>query len=173
MRIFISVDMSKEIQEEIKKIQEKLPEFKGKKTEPENLHLTLKFFGEVSEKKVEKIKEKLRKVKYNSFGTEIDVFGVFSQKFVKIIWLHLKNCEGLQEKIDDSLKNLFKPERRFMSHLTIARVKKVKNRKKFLEELQRIKLPEINFKVENFRLKKSELKPDGPKYKIIEEYILD
>ncbi len=38
MRTFISVDMPKEVKEEIKKIQDKLLNFFGKKTEFENLH---------------------------------------------------------------------------------------------------------------------------------------
>ena len=50
MRCFISIDIPKEIRDKIKKIQEQLPEFVGKKTEQENLHLTLKFLGEVDER---------------------------------------------------------------------------------------------------------------------------
>ncbi len=45
MRCFISIDLPEKIIQEIKKIQEELPEFIGKKTETENLHLTLKFLG--------------------------------------------------------------------------------------------------------------------------------
>ena len=55
--------MSEEIKKEIKKIQDLLPEFSGKKTELQNLHLTLKFLGEIKEKDVEGIKEKLREIK--------------------------------------------------------------------------------------------------------------
>jgi 2'-5' RNA ligase len=47
MRAFISIEFPEEIKNELKKIQEQLPEFKGKNTEPKNLHLTLKFLGEI------------------------------------------------------------------------------------------------------------------------------
>ena len=47
MRVFISINISEEIRKEIKKIQDFLPEFFGKKTELENLHLTLKFLGNI------------------------------------------------------------------------------------------------------------------------------
>ena len=40
MRVFIAIDLPGNVRKEIKKIQEKLPEFKGKLTEEENLHLT-------------------------------------------------------------------------------------------------------------------------------------
>ena len=43
MRVFVAIDIPKQTQKEIKKIQGKIPEFKGKFTEAENLHLTLKF----------------------------------------------------------------------------------------------------------------------------------
>ena len=56
MRCFIALDLPVEIIKEIKKIQKELPEFIGKKTESENLHLTLKFLGEVSEEKIKEIR---------------------------------------------------------------------------------------------------------------------
>lgn len=172
MRVFISIDIPEEIKSEILKIQDKLPEFYGKKTEPENLHLTLKFLGEIDDKKVEEIKERLKEIKYNSFESEIDSIGVFSPGFIKIIWLHLTNCGDLQKKIDYSLKDLFKPEKRFMSHLTIARVKKVSNKKLFLEKLKKIRIPEWIFKVDSFYLMESKLSEKGPKYSVIEKYNL-
>ncbi len=179
MRTFISIDMPKEIQKEIRKIQERLPEFKGKKTESENLHLTLKFLGEANERKIENIKERLRKVEHNSFETEIDSIGVFDNRKSKvykrriIVWLHLTNCEKLQKEIDEKLKDLFEKERRFMSHLTIARVKKVRDRKKFIIELKKIKFPKIKFKVDAFYLMESKLSEKGSKYSVIKKYKLE
>ena len=64
MRVFISLNIPKEIKKEIKKIQNKLPEFNGKITEENNLHLTLKFLGEISEQRVEEIRKKLRKINF-------------------------------------------------------------------------------------------------------------
>ena len=172
MRTFIALDLPAEIIREIKKIQKELPEFIGKKTESENLHLALKFLGDVSEEKVEQIKECLKKIKFQKFETEIGSIGVFSKKVIRIVWLHLTNCDALQKEIDDSLKGLFKPEERFMSHLTISRVKNVENKKEFLEKLKKIKIPKINFMVENFKLKSSTLKSEGPVYEDIEMYNL-
>ena len=190
MRTFIALDLPAEIIREIKKIQKELPEFIGKKTESENLHLTLKFLGDVSEEKVEQIKECLKKIKLSprddsskddtavpsgepqKFQVSIDSIGVFSKKVIRIVWLHLTNCDALQKEIDDSLKGLFKPEERFMSHLTISRVKNVENKKEFLEKLKKIKIPKINFMVENFKLKSSTLKSEGPVYEDIEIYNL-
>lgn len=173
MRTFISIDLPNEIKNQIIKIQSQLPEFHGKKTEPENLHLTLKFLGEIGEEKVEQIKEKLKEIKFNKFQTEIDSIGIFSPKFVKIIWLHLSNCDELQKEIDNILEKLFEKEKRFMSHLTIARVKLINNKNDFLKKINEMKIEPIKFSVDNFRLKKSVLEKQGPKYETIEEYKLN
>ena len=153
MRTFISLDIPEEIKKEITKIQSQLLEFIGKKTETENLHLTLKFLGEIDEKKIEKVKKRLREIKFEKFETEVDSIGVFSEKFIRIVWLHLSNCDELQKEIDEKLKDLFEKEKRFMSHLTIARVKNVKDKKIFLG-----------------KLKESVLSEKGPIYGTIEEY---
>jgi RNA 2',3'-cyclic 3'-phosphodiesterase len=172
MRIFISIDMPKEIQKKIIKIQNSLPDFFGKKTEPENLHLTLKFLGEINEEKLEKVKQKLKEIKFNKFQAEIDNIGIFSESFVRIVWLHLSKCEKLQKEIDEKLKNIFEPEKRFMSHLTIARIKKC-DRKKFLEKLKKIKISKTKFDIGNFKLKKSILTEKGPIYENLGEYDLE
>ncbi len=164
MRCFISIDLPKEIIEKIKKIQEQLPEFIGKKTEAGNLHLTLKFLGEINDNQIEEIKKRLVNIKFKKFEAEIDCIGVFSEKIIRIVWTHLTNCDALQKEIDSSLKGLFEPEQRFMGHLTIARVKKVKDKKYFLEKLKKIKIPKIKFVVDNFKLKSSELKKESSVY---------
>jgi 2'-5' RNA ligase len=170
MRIFISIEFPKDIKKEIVKIQEQLPEFKGKKTEFENLHLTLKFLGEVDEKKIEEIKKRLKKIKLNSFEAEIHSIGMFSDR---IAWLNVKNCDELQKQIDEKLEGIFEKEKRFMGHLTIARIKNLEKRKEFLEKIKKIKIPEMKFEVKNFNLKKSKLTKKEPVYEDIEIYNLE
>lgn len=172
VRTFISVDLPLNIKKEIKKIQNLLPDFVGKKTEQENLHLTLKFLGEIDNAKVEEIKKRLGPIKIEAFEAEIDNIGVFSEKFVRIVWIHLKGAEKLQEEIDKALEELFYKEERFMSHITIARIKSIKNKIDFLSKLKEIKIPIVKFKVASFQFKKSELFPQGPRYEVIEEYNL-
>ena len=169
MRAFIAVDIPKKIKKEVVKIQNSLPEFKGKKTEQENLHLTLKFLGEVNQEALEKVKNKLKSIKFEQFETEIDSIGTFN---ARIVWLHMAGCEELQRKIDGSLKGLFLSEKRFMSHLTIARVKEIKDKKSFLKELGKIKFDKIGFEVKEFKLKISTLTRKGPAYEDLEVYNL-
>lgn len=173
IRTFISIDLPKKVQKEMKKLQDKLPGFEGKRTDLENLHLTLKFLGEIDEEKIGEVKDRLKKVRFRKFESEIDEMGVFSPKFVKIVWVHLRNCNRLQKLVDESLEGLFPKEERFMSHVTIARVKYLKNKNYFLGELDKIKIQAgLKFKVNNFELKKSTLTPDGPIFETLERYTL-
>jgi len=172
-RTFISIDIPKKVQKEIKKIQNSLPNFNGKKTELENLHLTLKFLGEIDKGKIEEVKQNLREIKFKNFETELKYIGFFGNKKYGVVWLHLTNCNKLQKLIDEKLEGIYPKEKRFMSHLTIARVKRIENKNYFLGELRKIKIPAgLKFKVDRFYLKKSTLTPDGPLYETLEEYRL-
>ena len=151
MRTFISINIPEKIKRKIIEIQDKLPEFVGKKTERQNLHLTLKFLGEVSEERAEQMKEELKKINFPRFESEIDSPGVFNENFIKIIWLHMTNCGELQKEIDNALSEFFSKEDRFMSHLTIARVKNIKDKRRFLEQLKKVKIPNMKFAVEDFQ----------------------
>jgi len=170
MRVFISIDFPDMVIKELKKIQDVLPKFEGKKTEIKNLHLTLKFLGEIDEPLLEKVKTCLSKISCPKLNLKFGKIGVFSEKFVRIVWVEIFGCEDLQKEIDSSLENLFKKEERFMGHLTIARVKNVEDKNKFLEDLNKIPLPNLVFEVKEFRLMKSDLTKEGPTYSIIEKY---
>jgi len=173
IRVFIGFFLPDEIKKEVSKIQRSIPIFKGKLVEEKNLHLTLKFLGEISQEELEEIRNILKRIHFRKIECSIDKLGFFSEKFLRIIWLHIKNSEDLQKEVDESLKDLFNSENHFMSHLTIARIKSIKNKKEFINKIKEIKLEEINFFIEEISLVKSELKRDGPEYEILDKYILN
>jgi 2'-5' RNA ligase len=74
--------------------------------------------------------------------------------------------------VEESLGDLFESEERFMGHLTIARVKNVRDKKEFLNVLKEINIPRIKFKINEFYLMSSVLGEKGPKYSVIEKYKL-
>ncbi len=172
MRIFIGLKLPPKTLMQIKEIQDKLPVFQGRKTELKNLHLTLKFLGDVKQDKIQEIKNRLKNVEFEGFESSIEDMGIFDKKKGKgILWLQITGCESLQKKIDDALEGIYTKENRFMSHLTIARIKNLgENKKKFIEELKKIHLPKTFFINENFYLIKSKLKKEGPEYSLLEEY---
>ncbi len=191
MRCFICIDLPREIINEAERIQHELKKkniFIGKFVEGENLHLTLKFLGEINEEKVEEVKRRLKEIKFKSFMAYLGELGVFSSNFIRIVWMHIlgKKVEELQGLIDESMKEIgFDKESqsksryssrqhgRFMSHLTIARVKAVKDKRLFLEELNKIKTQNLGWKVNEFYLMKSELKPEGAVYDILGGFKLE
>ncbi|MEK6910876.1 MAG: RNA 2',3'-cyclic phosphodiesterase [Nanoarchaeota archaeon] len=176
-RIFIALTFDDEVIKECARIQEILGswKFNGKLIELENLHLTLKFLGEIDENKLSEVKEALKTIKENSFECKLDHSGLFSvHGNPKITWLKLngKGIFDLQKKIDEVLESSFKKEERFMSHLTIARIKYVNDKAGFRKYVENIGVKEVSFKIKSFQLIKSELKPSGPVYNIVEEYSL-
>ena len=178
IRCFIAIDFPKDIMNEIERVQKELGKKKiwqGKLTERTNLHLTLKFLGEIPESKLEEVKKKLAEIKIPQFHSYLGNLGVFTPSFIKIVWIHVisKEILELQKLVDEKLKDIFKPESRFMSHLTIARIKKVKDNKLFLEELGKIKAQNMRFKVDDFVLVKSELTEKGPIYTDLERFSLN
>jgi RNA 2',3'-cyclic 3'-phosphodiesterase len=174
MRTFISIKFPPKILMHIKEIQEKLPEFEGKKTELKNLHLTLKFLGDLSSEDIEKVKLRLAGIKFSKFESEIKECGFFDKEDGGgILWIGITNCENIQKEIDNALEGLHEKEKRFMGHLTIARIKNIPDRKKFNESMKNIEIKKMFFIADKFYLVESKLKKEGPEYKIIEEYNLN
>ncbi|MEK6820095.1 MAG: RNA 2',3'-cyclic phosphodiesterase [Nanoarchaeota archaeon] len=170
MRAFICVELSEEAREEINKAIDKINEselIKAKFVEKENLHLTLKFLGEIDDKDVKIIKERLEKLNLRKFKVKLGKAGFFSPSFIKIIFIELLSDEifQLQSEIEEALADLFPREKReFQSHVSIARVKAVKDREKFVEFIDKMKVKEIEFEVKSFKLKKSILTEEKPIY---------
>src|SRR3989338_7311937 len=162
-RVFICIDFPDEVIKEIARVEELVSKkkFTGKLTELENLHLTLKFLGEIDDDMLEKVKERLGKIKFKEMELKLGEIGTFSHGGnPRIVWIKIegKAIWDLQKKIDDSLKNLFKPEERFMSHLTVARVKYAKDKKGFTDSIREINVKDVKFKIDRFSLKSSDLK---------------
>src|SRR3990167_7509397 len=120
-RTFICIDFPDEIIKETARLQSliKKQKFVGKLTELENLHLTLKFLGEISEDKLSQVKSLLKEVKFSPFSAFLEYSGTFSRfNNPSIVWIKVggSNIAELQRKIDESLNSIFKKEPRFMSH---------------------------------------------------------
>lgn len=172
-RGFIAIDIPSfpkllEFENEIKKTGANI-----KLVEPDNIHITLKFLGDTPENHAEKIrdiiKESVKKIK--PFKIKFSNTGAFpNQNYIKVIWIGIQNAELIKKiaySIDEKIIKLgFEKEKRpFSAHLTIGRVKTVKNKDKLVQILD--KYQNIDFfthNVESVKLKKSELTPKGPIY---------
>ena len=173
-RTFICIDFPSEVIKEAARIQSIIDKqnFTGKLTELENLHITLKFLGEVDQKTLEKVKFSLQRINFPTLNLKLSQVGTFNFKGKpRIAWIKVAgNIFKLQKKIDESLPDMFPKEDRFMSHLTIARIKYIKDKRGFIEYVSKIKNKQIKFTVNNFKLKSSDLQAQGPTYKILQSY---
>jgi len=182
MRAFLAVDVDSTLNYEIQKVQKELKKTAAplKMVEPENLHFTFKFFGEISPTQTENIiqitQDKLEK--YKSFPLNIKGTGVFpSMGYMRVIWLGVEEPEQfsqLQRDLDhEFVKMGFKKERSYIPHLTIARVKGPRNKEILAETVQKLESIEIGqMTLEKIVLKKSELTPVGPIYTDIQQFFI-
>ncbi len=175
MRLFIAIKVNEEILKQLKELQAKTYDENIKASKVKDFHLTLKFLGEVEESKVDEIAEKLSKIKHNRFELVFDKLGVFpDEDYVRVIWVggEDKEASELQRKIDDSLKEMFPKDNRFSAHLTLMRVKFVKDKKMLMEKIKSVKVEKMNIRVESFFLILSTLTPEGPRYEDLKEFKL-
>ena len=138
----------------------------------QHMHLTLKFFGDIPDKKVNEVKEALKEIKFKKFDIEAKGLGVFPSKdYIKILWVSVKSDKlyELQTKIQKILRN-FPDDKKFHAHLTLARVKKIKDKEKFKEKLKNKFYH--SFHVNSFNLFKSKLTSEGPIHEVVESYEL-
>ena len=144
MRLFIAIEIPNDIKDYISQIQEHFQDKGLRLVNKDRMHLTLKFLGEIKKDKLDFIKNQLEKIKFNKFKVHLDKIGFFpNEKYIKVIWIGLKPEDlilGLQKDIDDRLKELFKKEKNFKPHLTLARVKYVEDKKGFIDKLKKIKI---------------------------------
>lgn len=184
MRTFIAIKIPKEIKDKLTKLENDLRngvfrEASIKWVKPENIHLTLKFIGEIDERKLEDIKTGLKKVlrEFSPFRLSFSGVGGFPNlRKPRVIWVGMKEDKqtviSLATKIEDALERYgIKKEKREKSpHITIGRVKRpVVLDSKVVEELE---FKAESFKVAEIFLIKSQLTPEGPIYTDIASYHL-
>lgn len=145
--------------------------------ERENIHLTLKFLGDVREGLVEELVGLVSSVKFDPFPAELRGAGAFPNlRRPRVIWTGITRgadqLRGLFNRLEPEIVGLgFKPEGRgFSPHITIARVRSGRNRDRLVEEvLSHADDSFGEFEVGNVRLKRSVLTPRGPVYSILAE----
>lgn len=180
IRSFIAFDITEEaVLRRIGDVQQRLVTVGAdlKLVEPKNVHVTLRFLGEISPVMVDKVYEEMKKILFSPFEIELSGMGAFPNlKRLNVIWI------GIRRGIDE-LKNIFSqlepricqlgfpPEKRgFSPHLTIARVKSGRNKVELVQQLRAMADYEFGvIKAESLKLKKSVLTPQGPIYSTLYE----
>ena len=179
MRCFIAIELPRNVRENLFNVQNDIgnDHAKIKWLAKKNLHISLKFLGDADEEKLKLTREALSNIRKKKFILELGKISWFpDEDNVKVIWIGLypeTNIFDLHGEAELKLGTLFKKDERFAVHLTLGRVKLIKNKAKFLDILRNIKIVSERFQVNSFCLIKSELTKDGPNYTILEEYALE
>ena len=190
-RSFLALDLPEEIKSTIHALYSTIKnesKIKIKWIIPDNLHLTIKFLGNIQENQMAGIINNLENISIErDINLCLDSYGVFPPSGIpRILWVSLK------EKEEDCLSSLFKnvekeleksdfpkEKRKFSPHITIARLKlkNVLESEKFYQMLEIFK-KNFNeagkdfFTINKLNLFKSELTPAGAVYSIIREFHL-
>lgn len=139
--------------------------------EEENLHITLKFFGNIAGENLSAIKEKLSLIsEFKKFSLTISEIGQFSER---VLWLGVFSENNFLEQISKAISSAFSEKEEKSFHLTIARNKNV-SQKEFLQKFNSLKRIEFReeFIVSSIDLMESILSSRGPKYSVLEKFPL-
>lgn len=175
MRCFVAVDLEDpDLLDALGRIQDGLRGVGAdlKCVERENIHLTMRFLGDVREGMLEELTGLISGVNFAPFGMELRSVGAFPNlRRPRVIWVGItrgvNELKGIFDRLESGLMGMgFRPERRgFSPHITIARVRSGRNRDRLVERVMDHADDEIGeMEVEHVRLKKSVLTPRGPVY---------
>jgi 2'-5' RNA ligase len=149
-----------------------------KLVEPKNIHITLRFLGNITIPDVKKIFEEMKTVQFIPFDAKIHGVGAFpSSRYPRVLWAGITEGADQLQSIFNQLEPRmcalgFAPDPRgFSPHLTIARVKSQKNKAelaRFIDEKANYEFGTV--KADCLRLKKSDLTPKGPIYSTLKEF---
>ena len=167
MRYFLAIDILNEIKEECIELTKTLQNtsLKAKFVEKDNLHVTLKFLGDIKSDEIECIKENVKKLNLHAFTISLSGIGVFPNKDKpRVLWIGIDNG-------NDKLTHICKSLGGKDPHLTIARIKSFGPG--FVEWLKKHENDEFGYmKIEEIILFESTLSEAGPKYTKIWSYDL-
>jgi 2'-5' RNA ligase len=180
LRAFIAIELPSEVQKKlsqvIQRLQEPLRDVSIRWVKPHNIHLTLKFLGEVSLNNLETIKQILVKeaAEVSPFEFSIGELGAFPNlKRPRVLWLHVvapPELLALQRAIDIKTERLgyVSEERTYSPHITVGRVNRQVDAQDIhlistLLQKTHIGLVEV-VRVSTVTLFRSDLHPDGSVY---------
>jgi RNA 2',3'-cyclic 3'-phosphodiesterase len=170
VRAFLALELTEEIRDRLKVVEDTLRTCSARMTfvEPENIHITVKFLGDVDERLIPQVMEAIKQIPFAPFPVSVENVTVNNPKRPFTVWCSIGDAEKCGE-IFRLAENALAPlgfareNRRFTPHATLARIKEYDP-----------SLPVIigtfkgksygNCTIGGIKLKKSTLTPHGPVY---------
>lgn len=181
-RVFIAVKIEpySALKEALRQLKEALRNERIRWVAPDLFHVTLRFLGSISDEKIEAVKSLLADfvLDKQAFSFKLKGFGFFSHKgSPSVIFQQVDNADSLtllSQELKVRLKVLgVTTSEKYTPHLTLGRMKKLKDRQAFQKELANwAELPERAVDVGEIRFYESELTPSGSVYRLLGRYLL-
>ena len=126
LRLFVGIEFPPELKLRLSLLTVGMPGAKW--VDPGNLHLTLRFIGEVSENTAADIDEALMRVRARPFTVQLAGTGVFGGNRPNALWVGVERAPDLvrlRDRIEQALIRAGLPpeQRRFAPHVTLARLR--------------------------------------------------
>ena len=179
MRLFVALEIPADVRDnlavflkDMRERSEQLEEKGVRWVRLKNLHVTLKFIGEVAEARLDGIRSALATVRTEApLAVRVHGLGSFSdENRPAVLWTGLDastELPTLAEDIDDALatRGIAKEKRAFVPHLTLARLAAPMLHERLREAIRKDAEREFgSFHVREFHLIESKLKPAGAEY---------
>jgi 2'-5' RNA ligase len=175
MRTFIAIEVPSEIKSALAALQTELRRVEADVswTRPENIHLTLKFLGEVDKGRIREIEKACvdSVAEFQPFALSLKNTGAFpNSRQPRALWAGLSGeiekllemRRRLEEKL--ALIGFEREQKEFRPHLTIGRVKSNRKTRELIAIADLYLLPALSFDVNEIVVMKSELHPSGARY---------
>lgn len=148
-----------------------------KQVKPQNIHVTVKFLGDIHPPMVDVIYEEMKQLSFAPFQIELRGLGAFPKlTYPRVVWAGIrKGADQLRNifgQLEPRLRRLgFKPDNKgFSPHLTIVRVRTGRNKVQLIKLIKELEDFEFGaFNAECLRLEKSVLTLKGPIYSTLKE----
>jgi RNA 2',3'-cyclic 3'-phosphodiesterase len=144
---------------------------------PENIHVTIRFLGDIQTSMVDALYEEMKQIWFSPFTIQLQGLGAFPKpNHPRVVWAGIKNgskeLKDVFQQLEPRLRGLgFQPDNKgFSPHLTLARVRSGRNKLNLAEVINKnvdYEFGTINAKC--LKLKKSDLTPRGPIYTDLRE----
>jgi 2'-5' RNA ligase len=175
LRSFIAIELPETVKKALAEFQQELGKCGAdvRWIRSENIHLTLKFLGNIEEDKADIIAERLKGTckGHSGFKVNISGTGVFPNKrSPRVLWAGISLNEEivtLQEGIEDAMASLgFEREkRRFSPHLTLGRLRSSRGKQAVLDKMDAYRENIFGIMdVDSVLLMRSDLGPSGAKH---------
>lgn len=176
-RLFVAIDPPLAIRERLAALCRGLPGARW--VEPEQLHLTLRFIGDVDGSVLTSVREALAEVRAEALSLQLEGIGFFPPRGnPRVVWVGIRKNEPLlrlHHRIESVLvrAGLAPEERKYSPHITLARLKNTPASRIGAYLAQHGLFSSEEFQVNEFLLYSSVLNSRGARHYIEEGYPLD